>query len=343
MQGKERILRALRREVPDAVPTFEWFIDTAVGRALADSDDPLDITERLDLDGINIRPDYRREFQDDNTLVDEWQIRRQLTGDCLPALLDSPILDITRHASYQFPDPAAVHRFSTLERALDRFGDRRAVILNLRDGFSDMRDLLGYEESLMALLLEPQAFSELLDRVVEYNLQLAAAARQRYGVEIVATTDDVANATGLLMRPDTYFEMIAPHFRRVLQGYKEQGYLCIKHCDGKIDAVVDFWIECGIDALDPIDPSAGYAMAQMKQKYGSRICLKGNVDCTGALCNGTPEQVSREVQQCLRGGAPGGGFILSSSNTIHRGVRPQNYLAMLHALRQFGKYPALCD
>jgi uroporphyrinogen decarboxylase len=61
------------------------------------------------------------------------------------------------------------------------------------------------------------------------------------------------------------------------------------------------------------------------------------------LCNGTPEQVSREVQQCLRGGAPGGGFILSSSNTIHRGVRPQNYLAMLHALRQFGKYPALCD
>jgi uroporphyrinogen decarboxylase len=343
MQGKERILRALRREVPDAVPTFEWFIDTAVGRALADSDDPLDITERLDLDGINIRPDYRREFQDDNTLVDEWQIRRQLTGDCLPALLDSPILDITRHARYQFPDPAAVHRFSTLERALDRFGDRRAVILNLRDGFSDMRDLLGYEESLMALLLEPQAFSELLDRVVEYNLQLAAAARQRYGVEIVATTDDVANATGLLMRPDTYFEMIAPHFRRVLQGYKEQGYLCIKHCDGKIDAVVDFWIECGIDALDPIDPSAGYAMAQMKQKYGSRICLKGNVDCTGALCNGTPEQVSREMQQCLRGGAPGGGFILSSSNTIHRGVRPQNYLAMLHALRQFGKYPALCD
>ena len=132
------------------------------------------------------------------------------------------------------------------------------MILNLRDGFSDMRDLLGYEESLMALLLEPQAFSELLDRVVEYNLELASVARQRYGIEVLATTDDVANATGLLMRPDTYFEMIAPHFRRVLQGYKELGYLCIKHCDGKIDAVVDFWIECGIDGLDPIDPGAGY-------------------------------------------------------------------------------------
>ena len=167
-------------------------------------------------------------------------------------------------------------------------------------------------------------------------------ARQRYGIEVLATTDDVANATGLLMRPDTYFEMIAPHFRRVLQGYKELGYLCIKHCDGKIDAVVDFWIECGIDGLDPIDPGAGYVMAEMKQKYGGRVCLKGNIDCTGALCSGTPEDVTEEVKTCLRGGGPGGGFILSSSNTIHRGVRPENYRAMLQALREFGRYPQLC-
>ena len=27
------------------------------------------------------------------------------------------------------------------------FGDRRAVVFNLRDGFSDMRDLLGYENA----------------------------------------------------------------------------------------------------------------------------------------------------------------------------------------------------
>jgi uroporphyrinogen decarboxylase len=332
MTGKERILRALRREVPDAVPTFEWFIDAAVGKALVGSADLLDIVDGLDLDGVNIRPDYRKEFLDDTTLVDEWQIRRQVTGDVLPAVTASPIRDVTCHRDYAFPDPAAAHRFDTLEKALQRFGDRRAVILNLRDGFSDMRDLLGYQESLMALLLEPQAFAELLARVVDYNLALAAVARHRYGIEVVATTDDVANATGLLMRPETYFEMVAPHFRRVIQGYKELGYFCIKHCDGNIDAVVDFWISCGIDCLDPIDPGAGYTMAGMKAKYGSQVCLKGNIDCTGALCEGTPEEVAAEVRACLRAGGPGG-LILSSSNTIHRGVRPANYQAMLRALR----------
>jgi uroporphyrinogen decarboxylase len=343
MTGKERILRALQRGVPDAVPTFEWFIDAAVGQALVGSDDPLEIVDRLDLDGINVRPDYERKFLDDKTLVDEWQIKRLLTGDCLPALLESPIADVVSHRSYQFPDPAAPQRFATFARALQRFGDQRAVVLNLRDGFSDMRDLLGYEGALMALLLEPQAFSELLARVVQFNLDLAAVAKQRYGAEIVATTDDVANANGLLIRPETYFELIGPHFKRVLQGYQELGYLCIKHCDGNIDPLIDFWIECGIDCLDPIDPGAGYRMADMKAKYGSRICLKGNIDCTGALCNGTPEEVAEEVRQCLLGGALGGGLILSSSNTIHRGVRPENYAAMLRALREYGQYPDLCE
>ncbi len=341
MTGKERILRALNKQVADAVPTFEWFIDVSVSRALTGSDDPITVVERLDLDGINVRADYHHQFLDDKTLVDEWGIKRQLTGDCLPALIGSPIADISRHMDYEFPDPNAPHRLATLERTLDRLNDKKAVVFNLRDGFSDMRDLLGYEQALMALLLEPQRFSELLERSVQYNLSLAAIAKQRFGIEIVATTDDVANASGLLMRPETYFELISPKFRQVIQGYKQLGLLCIKHCDGNIDAVVDFWIECGIDCLDPIDPVAGYTLGGMKAKYGKDVCLKGNVDCTGALCDGPPQQVEQEVRQCLREGGPNGGFILSSSNTIHRGVKPGNYRAMLETLRQCGSYPHL--
>ena len=341
MTGRERILCALRRGVPDRVPVFEWFVDAAVGKALVGSDDPIEIVEQLDLDAVNLRPDYRKQPLDEKTIVDEWQIQRQLTGDVLPALVGSPIADVTRHRDYTFPDPEAPHRFAAVEKAMQRFGDRRAVVLNLRDGFSDLRDLLGYEGALMALLLEPQSLGELLDRVVQYNLRLAAVARQRCGVEIVATTDDVANATGLLIRPKVYFDLLAPKFREIIQGYKQLGYLCIKHCDGNVDAVLDYWIESGIDCLDPIDPTAGYTLAQMKARCGLKVCLKGNVDCTGALCSGTPEQVAAEVRQCILAGGVGGGLILSSSNTIHRGVRPENFRAMLDAARACGQYPNL--
>jgi len=124
----------------------------------------------------------------------------------------------------------------------------------------------------MALLLEPQAFSELLERVVEYNLQLAAVARQRCGVEILPlpTTWPMH---GLLMRPDTYFEMVAPHFATScrLQG---PGYLCIKHCDARSTP----WSISGSSAASIAwtDRSRrGYVMGEMKGKYGSTVCLKG--------------------------------------------------------------------
>jgi len=35
---------------------------------------------------------------------------------------------------------------------------------------------------------------------------------------------------------------------------------------------------------------------------------------------------------------PGGGYILSSSNSIHSAVKPENYIAMLDTLKKFGKY-----
>jgi uroporphyrinogen decarboxylase len=200
-----------------------------------------------------------------------------------------------------------------------------------------MRDILGYENALMSSMADQDLFREFLERAVDYNLALAGRAVREFGIEIVSTTDDVATNHGMLIRPEVYFDVIGPSFQRVIQGYKDLGLKVIKHCDGDCSAVIDFWIEAGIDCLDPIDPGAGFDMADFKARYGDRICLKGNIDCKGALQYGTPLEVEAEVRTCIEKGGAGGGLILSSSNTIHRGVKPENYRAMLAALKQFGR------
>lgn len=335
MLPKERILAALRRETPDKIPTFEWFIDTGLTLEMCGTDDPIEAVERLDIDGVNIRAEYAKKWAAPDKFIDEWGIVRKLTGDMIPAALEHPIKDIRREADYVFPDPHSPERFKSLERALEYYGDRRAVILNLRDGFSDMRDLLGYQEALMGLLAEKKHFSDLLKRVVEYNLKLAEIAVKRYDIQIVATTDDVCSARGPLVSPRAYKEVILPEFRNVIRGYRSLGMYVIKHCDGDIRAFIDLWIEAGINCLDPIDPGGNLDMKEIKDQYGHLICLKGNIDCTGSLVNGTPEEVEEEVRQCIENGGRSG-LILSSSNTIHRGVNPENYRAMLDALRKFG-------
>ena len=335
MTPKECLLTALQRGIPDRIPTFEWFIDNAISQTLCGSDEPIEVVELLDLDAVNVRADYEKKWKDKTTFVDEWGTERKLTGDVLPAAVNCPIRSVTAQADYVFPPIDASHRFKTLERALEKYGDYRGIVLNLRDGFSDMRDLLGYENALMTLLTDKVHYTDLMKRVVEYNTALAALAVKRYGIQIVATTDDVAAGRGPIIKPKVYAEMILPHFKEIIQNYKSLGLIVIKHSDGDIRPYLDWWLDAGIDCLDPIDPGGRLDMAEMKEKYGDRICLKGNIDCTGNLCDGTPEQVDEEVRICIEKGGPGG-LIVSSSNTIHRGVRPENYRAMLDAVRRYG-------
>ena len=54
---------------------------------------------------------------------------------------------------------------------------------------------------------------------------------------------------------------------------------------------------------------------------------------------GTPAEVVEATKEALRQGAPGGGFILSSSNSIHSAVKPENYQALLLTLQKYGRYP----
>jgi uroporphyrinogen decarboxylase len=338
MNGHQRIIAALERRQPDRVPTFEWFIDRKVTQALAGTEDILEAVDALDIDGVNVRADYTRRFTSGTDFVDEWGTTRRITGEALAAAVDYPVPDITRQKEFALPRADAPGRFASLEKALRRFEGKRAIILNLRDGFSDMREILGYENCLVSMMIDEGHFGDLLDRVVDYNVELARIARERYRMPVVAMTDDIANEGGLLFSPEVYFRLVAPRFRRVVQGFKSLGYLTIKHSDGDITPVLDWWLSSGVDCLDPIDPAAGLDLGDFKARFGGRVCLKGNVNCTGPLATGPEEEITREVERCIRLGAPGGGFILSSSNTIHSGVPPSHYALMLKALRDNGRY-----
>jgi len=63
------------------------------------------------------------------------------------------------------------------------------------------------------------------------------------------------------------------------------------------------------------------------------------VDCADLLVRGTEAAVREAVRACLRAAGPGGGYVCSSSNSIHSGVKPELYRAMLTAIREWGRYP----
>ena len=99
--------------------------------------------------------------------------------------------------------------------------------------------------------------------------------------------------------------------------------------------------ECGINAYHAIEPSAGMDIVKVKEMYGDKITVIGNIDCGEILSNWSPEEIKNEVRRIIKNASPGGGHIFASSNSVHRGVPVDNFLAYVDAVKEFGAYPII--
>ena len=53
----------------------------------------------------------------------------------------------------------------------------------------------------------------------------------------------------------------------------------------------------------------------------------------------TPERIEKVVRETIERAAPGGGFILSTSDSIRDGTPIENIKAYFEAAQRYGKYP----
>jgi uroporphyrinogen decarboxylase len=192
------------------------------------------------------------------------------------------------------------------------------------------------------LVDEPEKVKAEAGEMVEKALQRAEKlARQRdsrgLGLDGFALCADYCLNTGPFLSPRRFAEFVTPYLAKLIQGYREMGFYTIKHTDGNIMPIVDQLVQCKPHALHSIDPQAGVDIAEIKRRYGDRLCLIGNVNC-GKLDTGTDEEVVEAARYALHNGMPGGGYIFSTSNCIYTGMRLKRYEMMLDVWRAEGNY-----
>jgi uroporphyrinogen decarboxylase len=195
-----------------------------------------------------------------------------------------------------------------------------------------------FEDFLALLCLEPDATQIMLDHYTDRALKIA----ERYiaiGVDCILVSGDWAYNKGPFVSPNHVRRFFVPQIKAVADLCHKHNVYLMKHTDGNIMKIADDFFNMGIDAFQAIEPHAGMSLSLLKKQYGSRITLMGNVDCAQILQYGSPQDVVEETKRCIREGAPGGGYILSSSNSIHSMIPARNFLVMLETARKFGRYP----
>ena len=340
MNSRERIIAALERRVPDRLPTFEWKVSRHLIDFFAPGGDLSDFVEAAQHDAVCCSLHYEKlEVIDDRTFVDEFGVTRHLSFENnYPVSVGHPLTDIDSFRRYEPPPLDSPTRFRDIDAAVERFGKEKAIVVNLHDVYSFPRDLIGFEQLHYAFYTQPDLVKAVIGFSVDYNLELARLVKQR-GIEIIGIGDDFANNTGPFISPHLFREVVYPEFKRVVQGYKEMDFYVIKHSDGNLYPIMDMLVNSGIDCLDPIDPLGGMDIGHVRMEYGDRIARKGNVDCVRTLVKGTPDEVRSAVIECIEKGSPGGGHIISSSNSLHADIDPDLYRIMLKTIEEYGVYP----
>ena len=131
-----------------------------------------------------------------------------------------------------------------------------------------------------------------------------------------------------------YEEFIQPYAGMVAQAIRKPW---VYHSDGNLFPVLDNVLSLGMNAIHPVQPSA-MDINTLKEKYGQRVCIVGNIDLDYTLTRGTPEETRAEVKDRIEHIGRGGGYIVSSANSLTDYVKPENSLAMGRAIDEFGWY-----
>jgi len=199
---------------------------------------------------------------------------------------------------------------------------------------------ISWDTFATALYEAPHHLEKIWDENVDYAVMRNSVYAEYKLGPVMQFCEDLAYKGGLLISPEHIRKYFIPRLKRTIQPLKEAGIKLIFHCDGNLMDVLDDLVEAGIDGLNPIDPSAGMDIGFIKQKYGDRLILVGNVDGSRILPFGTPEEVRKEVASCIRKASPGGGHLIQCGcGELMPDVPLENALAYFDAVKDFGKYP----
>lgn len=244
---------------------------------------------------------------------------------------------------FRFPTPDDFD-FTLLETASRLVPPQMKILTAIKGGGIYERTwmLMGFENFCINLVERPNFVEKLFREIGELYLKVYKRASEFPNVAGFWIGDDLAYTEGLMLSPNVFRRNLFPFYEAVGDLCRQKDLVFIFHSDGKLWEVLEDLIALGVNALHPIEPKA-MDIVQLREKTRGRLCLIGNIDLGYTLTRGTPHEVEEEVRERIKRLAPGGGYCVSSSNSVTEYVPLENYNAMRLATFKYGRYPISLD
>jgi len=332
---KQRFLDAVaHREQPD-VPLFEMEADIlVVERMLGKRCNRSVHSFELPIDDV---VEWNRRMGNDMVYFSHvWHLgrREQSDDDGRVHYVDGTMKTRDSLANIDWPDTDNLRRrLDALCVAID--GSGFGLVCGTQNAGFTVPTAIGYQDFCLQSVLDPGFILEFQKRVHGYAMAELEMLLQ-YPVDAVKIASGLITSTGSMISPEMLEQFEFPYMGELAGKAKDSGARVLFHVDGDVSQWVPRFVRMGADILNPIDPSAeAQRIYDLKDEYGARITLCGNIDVDGVLLKGSPEEVAANVCEHIDRLARGGGYIVASSHDLHQNIPVENVHAMRDAVHGY--------
>lgn len=198
------------------------------------------------------------------------------------------------------------------------------------------------DEWLCMLVVEKETANDMMGRYVDATISCLKQYHQAVGDRCFAwgiASDDAGTQRGELIAPELFAEMIVPHYKRLCDWvHANTSWKTFLHSCGSIYHYIPYWIDAGIDILNPVQISAANMEPErLKSEFGKKIVFwGGGCDTQKVLPLGTRGEIRDHVRRNIEVFGKGGGFVFTQVHNIQQNVPVENVEAMLEAALEFG-------
>jgi uroporphyrinogen decarboxylase len=224
-------------------------------------------------------------------------------------------------------------------RAACRERDYAFGITMLYPGFQNWNSYI--QDGVEALAYAEMDTPDILQEWYEWDLE-----RGTIEIELViqSEVDYIlfgGSGTITLASPKLARKYAIPALKKWSKRAKEAGIPTMLHSCGRNRALAPLLAdETDIGMINPLEvpPMGDVQLAEIKQHYGDRLALMGNLHTTEVMLLGSSEFVEYKSVEAMRDAAYRGGFILSTGDQCGRDTPEENIWAVVNAAKQYGKY-----
>jgi uroporphyrinogen decarboxylase len=192
------------------------------------------------------------------------------------------------------------------------------------------------EKLFMDCIRQKEAVIQGLEIITEVLVDFIKAQAKTGVHAIILTTLFAANS---IMSKKLWMETEGPFVRRLADTIRACGPMVAVH-----NCAEGPYFDMMIETMNPVILSVAHKAdgckdwMEVKQKWGSKVCLYGYMDPANILYLGTPDQVRQECRKEIEELGQGGGFILGPGCEFPPNASLLNAMAMMDGAKIFGQH-----